>query len=149
MGFASDLEEGKAFEDYCCLALQTLGCFTRTYASRAYQKSHGETGGLLEIKFDRKLASTGNLFVETECSGKPSGIYAPPCTLLWLHGDYDCAYLLARKDLLRMLPLSKPWSRKGFNASGFLVPASMVAGECIAVLRKGEWSNAATPCGLP
>lgn len=141
MSFQDDIEAGRAFEDYCCLALQKLGSFIRTYASREYQKSHGETGGLLEIKFDRKLASTGNLFVETECSGKPSGLYAQPHPLLWLQGDYDCAYLLARKDLLRMLPLSKSWSRKGFNASGFLVPASMVAGECIAVLRKGEWSN--------
>lgn len=77
------------------------------YSSKKYQYNKGESANGVEIKFDRKLAETGNLYIETAEKAQPrsgdyapSGIFRSDNTWLWIQGNREVLFIVPKKILL-------------------------------------------------
>ena len=80
--------------------------FLGSYASKKYQYTKGESPSGLEIKYDNKMKETKNLFIEYKEKSNPdnqefvaSGIMREDNTWLYLIGDYEQAFMFAKKTL--------------------------------------------------
>jgi hypothetical protein len=73
MSFTSDLAFGKIYED---IAISLVGGKIDRPEGNFKEYDFKNETTKYEVKADRKTCSTGNLFIEYECSGKPSGITA-------------------------------------------------------------------------
>lgn len=76
------------------------------YASQKYQYQKGESANGIEIKFDRKMKETGNVYIETAEKTNPtnmyyvpSGIYRNDNSWLYLIGNYEQAFLFCKRHL--------------------------------------------------
>lgn len=104
------LEVGGEFQDFVIdLLLRELGLAISMYSSRRYQATRGESAQGVEIKFDRKLHETGNLYIEVAEKTRPenpdwvpSGIYRNDNSWLYAIGDYTILYLFSKKWLQRL-----------------------------------------------
>lgn len=74
----------------------------------------------LEVKTDRyeylKKVSTGNIFIETTCSGKPSGIHTTKSDIfVYFFPDFEEAFFIKTKDLKELIknPLLRRTERSG------------------------------------
>lgn len=79
------------------------------YGSREFQWNIGESRQGVEIKFDDRFASTGNLWIEISEKAQPragayapSGIYRGDNTWLYIIGNYDTIFVFP-KNILQML----------------------------------------------
>lgn len=73
MGFWNDLAFGKKYEDIAITMLQ--GEALQERPEGLFKEYDFKTEKhMYEVKSDRLSYKTGNLFIEYECSGKPSGI---------------------------------------------------------------------------
>ena len=75
MGFQSDLALGKVYEQLAIKYLKQKGEALLDYPE-GYCKQYDfiTDKSSYEVKADRMTHKTGNLFIEYECSGKPSGL---------------------------------------------------------------------------
>lgn len=93
--------------------------------------ARGLTEGTVEVKTDERSETTGNIYVEYECRGRPSGIATTKAT--WW------AYALARRRVLVVLPTDlllnlarEQWrdgyqtecSRGSYPTRGVLIPVN-------------------------
>lgn len=99
------LEEAAQYQDFISLQLmQKLGWCLNQFASYKYQTQFGESLSRIEIKNDKQMASTGNIYIELAEKASnglfvSSGIKRQDNTLLWLIGDYKTAYVFVKKQL--------------------------------------------------
>lgn len=82
-------EDALEFQDFVCRKLITIGVLIQNYSSRKYQHEHGENVQGFEIKYDRRLEKTGNVFFETaEKATDRSGDFVPSGILRQNHWIY-------------------------------------------------------------
>ena len=101
----TSLEETLQFQDFVTRALfYNLGWSINILASRKSNIEIGESLAGVEIKNDKKMAETGNIYIELEekaCTGNfvTSGINRHDNTLIWAIGDYKKLYIFVKKHL--------------------------------------------------
>lgn len=99
------LEDGQRFQDFIGAELYRVGIVIVNFQSREYQYRHGENLLGLEVKFDDRVKTTGNLFIEVEERADPanprwvaSGIDRGDA---WLYGigNYQEFWIFATRHL--------------------------------------------------
>lgn len=101
------MEDGLRYQDFVVeLCLKSIGLVIVCCSSRKYQLSVGESQTGTEIKLDRNLASTGNLWIEVAEKARPregdyarSGIYRDDNSWLYIIGNYEIVYIFEKKKL--------------------------------------------------
>lgn len=127
------LEKGLTYQDFVVEQLYNIGLPIISYSSKKYQHMIGENKCGFEIKFDDRMKTTGNIYIEiaekSNASNReyfPSGIYRNDNTWLYIIGNYEVVYLFSKKHL-RMIYEDKNrldiFRRVQTQTSqGFLVP---------------------------
>lgn len=93
----------------------------------------------LEVKRDRMWAKTGNIFIEFECSGKPSGLFVTEAdyfAYILYRDNINVAVYIWKTDLLRAAVQKWIEDNKykvvtggdGARAKGLVVPVSALGG---------------------
>lgn len=105
----------------------------QVYGSKEFQWNVGESRQGVEIKFDDKMASTGNLWIEVAEKAEPregayatSGIYRNDNTWLYIIGNYDTIFVFP-KNILQMLHAAKRYREleNSYKTSvGYLLPST-------------------------
>uniref|UniRef100_A0A6M3IFU8 Uncharacterized protein n=1 Tax=viral metagenome TaxID=1070528 RepID=A0A6M3IFU8_9ZZZZ len=132
LNFVRDLADGHGFEDEILAfihlkhpsATRVLGNF------KGYDIEVPSLKHRIECKFDRMSERTGNIAVEFECSGKPSGINNTKATH-WIHKyHHDGKWLLAiaRVSVFKQLCEGQRVVKGGDNYSAkmYLVPKELL-----------------------
>lgn len=103
--YAPMLAAGQEYQDFICKRLAEAGIVLNNLQSKKYQ-AEGENLLGLEIKFDRRLAETGTLYIEVAEKADPanvnwveSGPYRKDHTWLYGIGDYTEFYIFGKKML--------------------------------------------------
>lgn len=99
--------EALEFQDFVAhVLLRELGIALTVHNSRRYQFEHGETRQGIEIKHDKQMAQTGNLWIETKEKAEPrsgeyapAGIYRNDNSWLFVIGDYHRLFVFSKKVL--------------------------------------------------
>lgn len=107
--YADKLNDGIEFEKFVYEVLKDIGLVvTKPYTTKKMQFK-GENSIGWEIKYDQRMAETGNAYIEIAEKSDPkndkyvnSGIYRDDNTWLWLIGNYTEIYII-QKNLLKML----------------------------------------------
>lgn len=135
--YAEKLEAGLEFQDFVMSELHSRGIVLQPIASKRGQLK-GENLLGLEIKFDRKLAETGNLYIETYEKSNPanpcfvcSGILRNDNTWLYGIGNHSRLWIFAKSQLRlayqHLVENKRKWEGVRFveneTSKGFLVPA--------------------------
>ena len=103
------LEEAWKYQDFITRELFKLGISVNAYQSVDYQMSYGESASGIEIKNDRRMAESGNVYIEfkqTTIRGsdmKESGIHQKDQSWLYVIGDYSKFYIFAKNQLQSLL----------------------------------------------
>ncbi len=108
--YADKLEQGVEFQDFVIdLLLKEIGLSISLYGSRKYQNWKGESRQGIEIKFDDRYKSTGNIYIETHEKANPSrpnftesGILRNDNTWLYVIGDYSNVFIFAKNFLINL-----------------------------------------------
>jgi hypothetical protein len=131
MSFQSDLKLGEEYQqkyvsmiDYDSYEMAT-GNF-KAYDIKVVKHPFTKT---YEVKADRMTAKTGNVVIEYECSGKPSGITSTEADV-WIYfivGTNE--YIEIETPVLRQLIADNKWTKKirggnGYRAAMYLFPRS-------------------------
>lgn len=141
-----ELEESLMYQDFIADELLTqLGWCINLYTSRQYQYNKGESRAGVEIKYDKKMATTGNLYIETyerhdvNKEFVASGINRQDNTIFWCIGDYNVAYFLVKKQLKC---LCDNYKKLGFKdtttetSKGILIPTKFLDSKDNYVVKK-------------
>lgn len=102
------LEKGLEFQDFVMTKLiEKLGINLTQYSSKKYQYTMGENKQGIEIKFDDRYETTGNVYIEIaeKSNGNnerfiDSGIYRKDNTWLYIIGNYKILYIFSKKYLV-------------------------------------------------
>jgi hypothetical protein len=101
----------------------------RKKRSKKFQYSTGENLQGIEIKFDDKMNTTGNVYIETMEKSDPnnlkyieSGIFRNDQSWLYLIGNYSVIYIFSKKHLQLMHDSNKYRKVTTATSIGFLVP---------------------------
>ena len=104
--YQKQLEAGQRFQDYIASRLYDEGIVLVNFQSREAQQEDGENKLGLEIKWDDKLAQTGNVWIEVEEKSDPqqpryvpSGIDRDDGTWLYGIGDYREFFVFSKRTL--------------------------------------------------
>lgn len=109
MSFLNDLEEGRLYE------IRILNFLTKSYPIMRLVKNPSSLGVDLvseywtnvEVKFDRRMDTTWNIFIEYECNGKPSGIFKYDYIHFFAYWNNNRFYLFnwnkLKKDISRLI----------------------------------------------
>ena len=94
MSFIGDLKEGKDYEWVVRDILNTNFLTNLTNNTNRLGIDLVSDGLCVEVKYDRQCRTTGNVFLEYECSDKPSWVnkYSGKNSL-FIYWDYDEAYV--------------------------------------------------------
>ena len=141
--YKTDLQRGLEYQDFVFDQLRMMDgmpIFLGAYSSVKYQCSKGESPSGLEIKYDAKFRQTGNLFIETaeksyaeQLDFHPSGVFSEDNSWLILIGDYEEAYIFAKR-LLRAfcVPSNKEVTYKEIpTAQGYIFPLEYIERKCL------------------
>jgi hypothetical protein len=127
--YKKQLEVGLVFQDFVYEILARHGLMTVGYGSKLFQHRLGENKAGIEIKFDDKLATTGNMWIEVEEKSSPSRpAYVPSGiqrnSVEYLIGNYDELYRFATTLLRRMWQSGRYQviENKLKTSRGFLLP---------------------------
>ena len=124
--FQKDLKEGEDYQEFVTnILFIKLKLPILCYNHKEDQLKYGENPQGIEIKFDRMLEKTGNVYIETATLGHPlDGIYKENDeSWLFIIGNYDKFYMFSRKTLIRMHVSGKfrQVENKYNSSSGFLL----------------------------
>lgn len=129
------LEVGWRYQDFISRRLYEFGLVCIPHQSRDYQLKYGESMNGIEIKFDRQLKDTGNIYIEIESKSTyysnkwcPSGAYSQDNSYLYVIGNYEVAYLFAKNQLRDLYERKKDKIRlvETENSKGFLLTANFL-----------------------
>ena len=152
--------QGEEYQDFIQHELYKEGLILLFNSSAKYQLSEGEGITHVEIKYDRKVKGTGNVFIETMAEDKtktsfiPGGIFKNDNCWLYIIGDYNRAWMFCKTQLQAMWEKDrgkyikygyiKPMDCKDDTghvfAKGFLITKKMLDNSAL-VLRKFEFAN--------
>lgn len=139
------LEDAAQYQDFITLQLmQKLGWCLNQFTSYKYQTQFGESLARIEIKNDKQMQSTGNIYVELAEKAYngvfvPSGICRQDNTLLWLIGDYNIAYVFVKKQLKHLCDNYVKYNFKKVETEtsiGILIPTSFFEAHELFVVTK-------------
>lgn len=141
-----ELEEANRYQDFISVELmKRLGWSIGLFTSKHYQYNYGESLAGVEIKYDKKMASTKNLYIETherhstDKKFVASGINRQDNTLFWCIGDYNTAYIFVKAQLKH---LCENFKSNGFKqvetdtSKGVLIPISYFEKHELLVVKK-------------
>jgi len=103
------LEEAWKYQDFITEQLLKIGISVNAYQSVFYQLEHGESASGIEIKNDKQMAKTGNVYIEfrqTTLRGsenRDSGINQKDDSWLYVIGDYEKFYIFGKNQLRSLL----------------------------------------------
>jgi hypothetical protein len=107
--YQENYSKGTEYQDYVVSQMLQRGFPICLYSSRKYQFERGESANGIEIKYDGKMAETGNLYIETAEKSDASnayyvksGVMRMDNTWAYLIGDYHEAFLLSVRQLRRV-----------------------------------------------
>lgn len=140
--YEKQLERGLEFQDFVYELLNRHGISTVAYSSRLFQIHKGENKAKMEIKFDDKLATTGNLWIEIAEKTNPKNLQYIDSGILrdcneYVIGNYDVIYRLPVSILRLMFEKKKyPVRENGLKTSrGFLLPSYEAGRVAIQVIK--------------
>lgn len=156
--YKEKLEAGQEYQDWVCdVLLKQCGIFVGQYSSKKYQQEKGESQAGYEIKHDRLMNSTRNVFVEiAEKSNKdnknfiPSGIYRNDNSWIYVIGDYHEILLFSKHQLRKLIENETLRERhkmqykeiKAGTSIGYTYPIEMAlkSGSCLKyiIVEEGE-----------
>lgn len=138
--FHKRLEEGKQYEDFITdLFRSKFGIAISTYSSYKYQREKGENAQGFEIKFDKGVKTTNNLFIEIEEEGHAAGILKNDNTLFFIQGDYKRIFWFTLKDLKEEYLTGKYKVVESKNkCKGFLYPVVRATQKSIVKIELGS-----------
>ena len=128
-----DKREAEEFQDFVRRCLWRDGLAVDFYGSRKFQVTEGEGPAGLEVKLDRELSRTGNLYIEFSADPsrrgdfQPSGIERDERIWLWAIGDLQ-RFAVVQKSVLWLLRSSGRFREASANRAGdvptrgFLLP---------------------------
>lgn len=104
--YADSMEKGLEYEDFVFDLLRQHGLTVTRFVSRTWQLK-GECSAGIEVKFDDRLADTGNLYIEIGEKSRPdptrdywpSGIYRKDNTWLYVIGNYRTVFVFGKRHL--------------------------------------------------
>lgn len=128
----AQIKSGALFQDFVTeICASHANLIIQIYSSKEFQWNIGESRQGIEIKFDDKFATTGNLWIEIAEKARPrdgdytiSGIYRSDNTWLYLIGNYDTIFIFP-KNILQMLHSAERYKVLENNlktSKGFLLP---------------------------
>lgn len=129
------LEIGWRYQDFISRRLYEIGLVCIPHQSRDYQLKYGESFNGIEIKFDRQLKDTGNIYIEIESKSSyykdkwcPSGAFSEDNSYLYVIGNYEVAYLFAKNQLRDLFNRKKDKIKvvETQNSKGFLLHADFL-----------------------
>jgi len=142
MSFVNDLEEGKQYEN------RVLAFLDKSYPNMRLSKNPSRLGidlvsplGMnVEVKFDRRMDTTWNIFIEYECNWKPSWIFKYDYIHLFAYWNNTKFYLFSwhklKKDIRRFLNSNEyrivSWG-DGWRVKWVLIPIKDLVTKQIAV----------------
>ena len=103
------MEEAWKYQDFITKELLKIGISVNAYQSVYYQMEYGESASGIEIKNDRQMAKTGNVYIEfnqTTLRGsqnRDSGINQKDDSWLYVIGDFEKFYIFAKTQLKSLL----------------------------------------------
>jgi hypothetical protein len=107
--YEEKLKAGQEYQDYSQIELYKAGIPINILTSEKYQREYGESIAGIEVKLDRVLEKTGNLYFETHEKSNPcnynyveSGILRNDNTWIYCIGNYDVMYLIPKLSLRRL-----------------------------------------------
>lgn len=135
-----EMEESNQFEDFVTDLLLEQGIVITNYKSYEYQCKVGENRTGIEIKYDKKMADTGNIYLEVaerhdpEGQFVPSGILRNDNSLFYVIGDRHRTYMFIKKYLKAIY---KRFKRVQTETSiGYLMPVRYVEENELLTLMK-------------
>lgn len=136
--YEKQLETGLQFQDVVTRELYQRGIVVVGYASRRFQREHGENMLGAEIKRDGRFRDTGNLYIEIaekahpdNRSYVPSGVMRADNSWLFVIGDEQTIWIFSIK-YLRLLPASRAWQKLTKATSiGYLCPLADADRYCL------------------
>ena len=141
-----ELEESLMYQDFIADELLTqLGWCINLYTSRQYQYNKGESRAGVEIKYDKKMATTGNLYIETHERHDvnkefvASGINRQDNTIFWCIGDTRKAYIFVKHQLQYLCYHHKQFGfkvKQTPTSIGVLIPVKFLEENDIYVVKK-------------
>lgn len=108
-----ELEESNQYQDYIQDLLHNIGITIGIYTSYKYQIEKGESRAGFEIKYDKQLASTGNIYIEVKERHNStdqyidSGIARNDNTLFYIIGNYDRVFMFSKRQLAELVRTGK------------------------------------------
>lgn len=129
MSFRADLELGEEYQRRFCYLIEYDECEIAKGKFKDWdiRIKHNNEDIFFEVKCDRKAQETGNIAIEFECNGEPSGITATKADY-WIHFIYNRPwYYMIPIDELRKAINEKKYTRTvrggdGFRANMYLFP---------------------------
>ncbi len=130
MSFIGDLKEGKDYEEKVRDTLNNNFLTTLTNNTNRLGIDLVSDGLCVEVKYDRQCRTTGNIFLEYECSGKSSWVLKYSWDKsLFIYWDYEEAYVFNLNYLQKCV---NDWIKNktyrlinwgdGWKSKGILVP---------------------------
>jgi len=137
------MQKGFEFQDFIADKLiESLGISLTSYSSKKHQEKKGENRQGLEIKFDDKYKTTGNIYIETaEKSNEnnpnfvSSGIYRSDNTWLYLIGNYKEVFIFSKKHLVLIHKTGAYRNVETKTSKGFLLPEEFCEKYCVNKLK--------------
>ena len=141
--YDQQLKEAEEYQDFVCTQfLDKLKIPIVQFCSQKFQYEFGESMCGFEIKQDKKLEKTGNLYIEIaeKSDGSKqyytaSGIYRNDNSWLYIIGNYSKIYIFSKKHLVYLYEKdTKEIYRRVETptSQGFLIPAKR-AEEILAI----------------
>lgn len=132
--FKKDLTTGQKLENFLCTRLQKRYPLTHvsTGSFKDYDINIPEINTTLECKTDLKSKETGNIAIEFQDRGKPSGIQATKAThwvyRLWSNQHDDWIFVFSKVENWRKICDNRKWVRggDGFLARMYLIPVKEI-----------------------
>ena len=121
------LVKGEEFQDWISRRLLMHGVLVQYRMGKEAQRN-GESWGGIEVKLDTRWPETGNLYIETGETlypGAPklqSGIRREDNTWLWVIGNYEGYWALAKKQLVMLYVKSNLHIVSTDTSEGMLLP---------------------------
>lgn len=116
--YKPQLEEAAKYQDFITDELLKQGIILNQYASREYQQKKGESASGIEIKYDKRMAETGNVYIEVAEKSDPSlpdysdsGVRRNDNTWLYLIGNYEKALLMSKRQLRLCIGYGEEWRK--------------------------------------
>ena len=153
--YRAKLEAGLEYQDFIADQLRKADpcIIIGAYSSQRWQFEHGESASGIEIKHDKQLWHTRNLYIEVAEKTRPdkpefspSGIMRDDNTWLYLIGDYNEAFLFSKHQLKSIYADRANYELRGIKerqtltSIGFTYPVrNAVLGMCLRhfIFKKG------------